>query len=140
MNGSSASSCRSRHRSAGGRAKCQCGVPLMLYTAGTRENSERRFLRCKNWQLPGTCDFFFWIDDPLEGREPVIPHVDAETMSSEIGNSSNHNSVHHVPDLMKKMKKLKKKLEVERFQKNVASVIALMCFLVTVWCLCKGRV
>ncbi|XP_057439088.1 uncharacterized protein LOC130730949 [Lotus japonicus] len=139
MNASSASSCCSRQRSAGARAKCQCGVPLMLYIAGTRENQDRRFLRCRNWQIPGTCDFFYWIDDPVEGRQPHV-EVQAETMSSEIGNSSNTNSVPHVPNLKKKIKKLKKKLEVEKVHKNLACLIALMCCIVTVWCLCRGRV
>ncbi|XP_057422291.1 uncharacterized protein At4g04775-like [Lotus japonicus] len=137
LNGSTASSSRSRqrHRSVGARAKCQCGLPLMLYTAGTQENPERRFLRCRNWHLPGTCDFFFWIDEPVQEREPR--HVEAEIDNSEIGESSN--SMLPGADLKKKIKKLKKKLEIETFHKKVACLIALISWIVTFWFFCRDE-
>ncbi|XP_057424148.1 uncharacterized protein At4g04775-like [Lotus japonicus] len=130
LNGSTASSSRSRQRSwsAGSREKCECGLPLILYTAGTRINPSRRFLRCRNWHLPDTCDFFFWIDDPVEERQPR--HVEADSDNFESGNLSN--SVVPEPDLKKKMKKLKKKLECDTFQKNVARLIALISWIVSV--------
>ncbi|XP_057452808.1 uncharacterized protein At4g04775-like [Lotus japonicus] len=138
--GSTASSSRSRQRprSAGARANCPCGLPLIIYTAGTRVNSERRFLRCRNWHisvLPGTCNFFFWIDDPVDERQPR--HVEADTDISEIDNSSN--SVLPGPDLKKKMKKLKKKVEIETFHKNVARLIALISWIVTVLVFLYGK-
>lgn len=88
-----------------------------------------------HFQLPGTCNFFFWIDDPVDERQPR--HVEADTDISEIDNSSN--SVLPGPDLKKKMKKLKKKVEIETFHKNVARLIALISWIVTVLVFLYGK-
>ncbi|XP_057422734.1 uncharacterized protein LOC130716737 [Lotus japonicus] len=150
MNSSSASSSRSRSRtrSAGGSARCQCGLPLIIYTAGTRHNQDRRFLRCRKWQVPGSCGFFFWIDDPnletdtvqgrdaIQGRDPQV-QSDAMSYNSEIGNSLN--SVNVAPNLNKKIQKLKMKLEVERFQKKLLCLFTLVASIVAIWCLCMRK-
>ncbi|XP_057422420.1 uncharacterized protein LOC130744074 [Lotus japonicus] len=144
MNSSSASSSRTRSKTitAGGSARCQCGLPLIIYTAGTRHNSDRRFLRCRNWQLPHNCGFFFWIDDPYEGRDAVQGRdaVEGHAMSynSEIGNSNSVN-VNVVSDLNKKIKKLKMKLEVERFQKKLSCFFTLVAVTVSIWCFCMRK-
>ncbi|XP_057422461.1 uncharacterized protein LOC130743869 [Lotus japonicus] len=140
MNSSSASSSRSRTMSAGGKARCQCGLTLIIYTAGTRENPDRRFLRCRRWQFPDSCGFFFWIDEPLMGRNAAQGRhaqveSDAMSLNSEIGNGP-VTSVHVLPDLNKKINKLKKKLEVERFQKKIACLFTVLAMMVAVWSLC----
>ncbi|XP_057447217.1 uncharacterized protein At4g04775-like [Lotus japonicus] len=139
MYSSSASPSRYRPRSAGGRARCQCGLPLIIYTARTRVNTDRRFLRCRRWQLPDTCGFFFWIDDPSIAvqRSHAQVESDATSLNSEIGNSSN--SVHVVPELNKKIMKLKKKLEVERFQKKLACLFTVLAMIVAIGTLCMRK-
>ncbi|XP_057432881.1 uncharacterized protein LOC130725690 [Lotus japonicus] len=138
MNSSSASPSRSRPRSASGRARCQCGLPLIIYTAGTRVNTDRRFLRCRR-----CCQIlvvsFFWIDDPsiVVQRSHAQVESDATSLNSEIGNSSN--SVHVVPELNKKIMKLKKKLEVERFQKKLACLFTVLAMIVAIGTLCMRK-
>lgn len=179
MNRSSASSSRHAPRSAGSRAKCGCGLPLLIYTSETDDNPGRRFLRCRNWQvskaifpvmffkllqvfhyfdfntyhlyfhilmLPVNCDFFFWIDaagkimrvDGTAGK--IVRNTEGVDDTRSINNESINSAIsaQTTVDCKRKIKKLKRKLDDETFQKNVACGVAVLSLIVAIWSSCVG--
>ncbi|CAI0429660.1 unnamed protein product [Linum tenue] len=45
---------------------CRCVVPAVLRTSWTDANPGRRFFGCANYRGVNACNYFRWIDPPLE--------------------------------------------------------------------------
>ncbi|CAL1396134.1 unnamed protein product [Linum trigynum] len=45
---------------------CRCAVPAVLRTSWTDANPGRRFFGCANYRGANACNYFRWIDPPLE--------------------------------------------------------------------------
>ncbi|CAN0915944.1 hypothetical protein LINGRAHAP2_LOCUS29423 [Linum grandiflorum] len=51
---------------------CKCGDRVVLLTSWTEDNPGRRFYSCKLRYSNNHCQFFLWLDPPIEGRPKEI--------------------------------------------------------------------
>ncbi|WCJ24681.1 hypothetical protein M5689_006621 [Euphorbia peplus] len=54
------------------REICDCGFEAAVRTSWTNENPGRRFYNCRNNGNRIRCNYFEWIDDPLDDRAMSI--------------------------------------------------------------------
>ncbi|KAL8457714.1 hypothetical protein ACS0TY_035544 [Phlomoides rotata] len=54
-------------------AICFCRQEARVRTSWTVDNPGRRFFGCRFWKVDGGgCNFFKWLDDPIEDRSKTV--------------------------------------------------------------------
>ncbi|KAL8536206.1 hypothetical protein ACS0TY_011735 [Phlomoides rotata] len=52
---------------------CFCQQEARVHTSWTVDNPGRRFFGCRFWKVNGGgCNFFKWLDDPIEDRSKTV--------------------------------------------------------------------